>query len=272
MPRPRASRLLAVVVLLVLASDCKKELVVEPLPEVCLDAPVAIDDPPAKIIPRFRRREYEKVVPIGGPSKYRWPKETKVLRIRFLNGDGKTRLRVLKYANEWTANGAPIRFELDTAMDSEIRIEFARDGYSQTVIGSAARKVADHKATMHFGWLNAQTDDDKFRRTVLHEFGHALGLVHEHQSSNAPAIPWRIERIHRDLQRANSWWTMARVKRNFVDRYSQGQGQYSTYDPSSIMIYPIPAEWVDSPEYVVGWNTRLSATDMQWIRETFRRP
>ena len=266
---PRHSVYLLPIALLLFAGDCKKDPVIDPLPEVCLDSPIGIDDTPAAAAPRFVRREYDKVVQIGGPSKYRWPRETKVLRVRFLNGDTKTRLRVLKYANEWTANGSPIRFELDTAMDSEIRIEFARDGYSQTTVGIAAKKVPDHKATMHFGWLTAQTEDEKFRRTVLHEFGHALGLTHEHQSANAPKIPWKADRIYRELHGANSWWTKERVKKNFLERYSRGQGQYSTYDPASIMIYPIPVEWVDDPKYVVGWNTHLSSTDIEWISKNF---
>lgn len=33
---------------------------------------------------------------------------------------------------------------------------------------------------MHFGWLRDDTDDVEWRRVVVHEFGHALGAIHEH--------------------------------------------------------------------------------------------
>ena len=38
---------------------------------------------------------------------------------------------------------------------------------------------------MHINWFNHFTSEQEFSRTVLHEFGHALGLQHEHQRRNA---------------------------------------------------------------------------------------
>ena len=42
---------------------------------------------------------------------------------------------------------------------------------------------------MNYGWLTPDSDDDELRRVVLHEFGHALGLIHEHQNPEG-GIEW----------------------------------------------------------------------------------
>jgi len=34
---------------------------------------------------------------------------------------------------------------------------------------------------MNYGWLRDDTQDEEYSRVVLHEFGHALGCIHEHQ-------------------------------------------------------------------------------------------
>ncbi|WP_218780913.1 hypothetical protein [Paenibacillus amylolyticus] len=35
---------------------------------------------------------------------------------------------------------------------------------------------------MNFGWFDQDTEESEFERTVMHEFGHALGCIHEHQT------------------------------------------------------------------------------------------
>ncbi|WP_437321271.1 matrixin family metalloprotease [Sorangium sp. So ce385] len=34
---------------------------------------------------------------------------------------------------------------------------------------------------MNFGWLTLESTQADVESVVLHEFGHALGLIHEHQ-------------------------------------------------------------------------------------------
>ena len=35
---------------------------------------------------------------------------------------------------------------------------------------------------MNYGWIDADSPEEELRSVVLHEFGHALGLIHEHQN------------------------------------------------------------------------------------------
>lgn len=48
---------------------------------------------------------------------------------------------------------------------------------------------------MNFGWFTNYTSDTEFSRTIIYEFGHALGLHHEHQSPTAN-IQWNKEKVY----------------------------------------------------------------------------
>jgi len=64
-----------------------------------------------------------------------------------------------------------------------IRISFNPASGSWSYVGSDAIRVPSDNATMNFNWIDkgsAMTEGD--RSVILHEFGHALGYRHEHQS------------------------------------------------------------------------------------------
>lgn len=57
------------------------------------------------------------------------------------------------------------------------------DGNSRSTVGTDAMKTRHSEATT---WLDlGRGHDDYKRHLVLHEFGHVLGLGHEHQSPKA---------------------------------------------------------------------------------------
>jgi len=66
---------------------------------------------------------------------------------------------------------------------------FASPGGSWSYIGTDATKLPLESFTMNLGSVD--------RPTVLHEFGHALGLIHEHQSPFKGGFKWNREEVSR---------------------------------------------------------------------------
>jgi hypothetical protein len=99
--------------------------------------------------------------------------------------------------------------------------------------------------------------------TVAHEFGHAIGLMHEHQNP-AGGIEWNEANVIRDLSGPPNNWSEATIRHNVLDKYRADQVNGTAFDPDSVMLYFFPDEWVKS-----GVGTRanpvLSATDKAFI-------
>ncbi|HKG84980.1 MAG TPA: hypothetical protein VKB16_17765, partial [Beijerinckiaceae bacterium] len=71
--------------------------------------------------------------------------------------------------------------------------------------------VPKNQPTMHL----ADTED----RPVLHEFGHVLGLRHEHHHP-ASGIVWNKPVVYREL-RQQFGWSKAMVDSNIFERFTQ---------------------------------------------------
>lgn len=52
---------------------------------------------------------------------------------------------------------------------------------------------------MNFGWMWDRVPAEDLRATILHEFGHALGLVHEHQYWWSQ-LYWNIPEVYREYR------------------------------------------------------------------------
>src|SRR5271157_3430033 len=126
------------------------------------------------------------IVELALQNVYKW-KNGQVITVRFLSDPLGIADEVLGYASEWTQY-ANIQFHASKRLGSDIRIAFDSPG-SWSEIGTDCRSVANYGATMNFGDFTANSSTAAIRRTVLHEFGHALGCIHEHQSPST-GILW----------------------------------------------------------------------------------
>lgn len=195
-----------------------------------------------------------------------------LLTIGFFGGDRTVRERVRDLAMTWLdRTGANLFFQFWTAdgvdpAAATIRIGFDPAAGSWSWVGNQALRIAPHQPTMNLGWMTADLDEASARAVVLHEFGHAIGLIHEHLHPFTQ-IDWNRERVAADLA-ASQGWDEATIRANMFDVPPADQVFATAPDSASIMMYAIPPEWLLSGE-PVGWNTDLSAEDIRLIQAAY---
>ncbi len=190
----------------------------------------------------------------------------RTLRVRFLDGDPVVQQRIIPFALDWTKY-ANIHFEFGDDPNAEIRISFQYPG-SWSYIGTDALGVPKDQPTMNFGWLTRDTPDDEYARVVRHEFGHALGAIHEHQNP-AAGIPWDKEAVYAYFTGPPNNWTREQVDLNLFRKYSRDITQFTEFDPKSIMLYPIPNQFTIG-DWEVPWrNMELSQKDKELIATVY---
>lgn len=195
----------------------------------------------------------------------KWPNGS-VITVSLNGGTTKVRSKVMQYAQEWSKY-ANITFNFISSGTAQIRVTFTPNAGSYSYIGKDALGIASNKETMNFGWFDDTTSDSEFSRTTIHEFGHALGMIHEHQHPLA-AIPWDKPKVYAYYAGYPNYWTQAQVDNNLFAKYSTSQTQYSTYDTQSIMHYSISST-LTTNGFSVGNNTVLSPTDKQFIATVY---
>jgi len=190
----------------------------------------------------------------------------RTLRVAFLDGQASVQSKVEAIAKEWEAV-ANLRLQFVTSGPSEIRISFAEEGFSWSTVGTDALTVPRSQPTMNYGWLEPTTALKEYQRVVRHEFGHALGMIHEHQNPAARGkIPWDKPKVY--AYYAEQGWTKDDVDFNLFQLYDENATNFTDFDPTSIMQYAVP-EQLTIGDYSIGWNTELSEFDGSFMRSQY---
>ncbi|MET0509105.1 MAG: M12 family metallopeptidase [Burkholderiaceae bacterium] len=214
-----------------------------------------------------------RVMPISGFGRPRAAVEKmklwengRTLRVRFLDGQPEVQAKVQSIAREWEAL-ANLRLQFVGSGTAQIRVSFADQGFSWSTVGTDALGVATGDATMNYGWLEVNTPLREYQRVVRHEFGHALGMIHEHQNPAAQGqIPWDRPKVYAHY--AEQGWSQEDVDHNIFEVYAEDTTNHSAFDPASIMQYAIP-DALTVGSYAIGWNSDFSPTDIAFMRRQY---
>jgi hypothetical protein len=188
------------------------------------------------------------------------------ITVSFMDGTEQQKSLVRRFAVEWVTGLANLNFSWQEPPNTDLRITFRYSG-SWSVIGTTCRSVPKNQPTMNFGWLAPGVTDDEARRVILHEFGHAVGLIHEHQNP-VGQIKWNRPVVIRDLEGPPNSWDLATIQHNMFDAYPSNEIAGTKLDSTSIMMYPIPSSWtLDGTS--AGLNKELSAIDRTFIKAQY---
>ena len=262
------------------------------------------------------------------------------IRVAFNGGTPAIRSAIRKIAQEWadatngpvgyTDNGSPIydssplekplQFDFgkhteqgfkfntwsrdDTRFGADIRISFDDDGYWSLVGTESTDPSIAHPgaASLNLEGMHGYKRPPKdWRRLVFHEFGHALGLQHEHQhpisacgaalrleddegykltlDEGDAAIPDKAGRrpgVLTSLEYAPNYWPREDAAFNLGQLKKSGDLDTTPFDPDSIMRYEFAAEWYrdDAPTECLPTGktvTKPSKMDFAMVAKTYRK-
>lgn len=158
-----------------------------------------------------------------------------VLGVSFVDGMESQRAAVREHASRWLSTdvGKYVNFRFDVPSE----LAHARVTFDATINWSAIGRNALTARTRH-----TMSFDDVSATTVMHEFGHFLGLQHEHRFPNV-AIRWNTAVVLKDMR--DRGWHDQLTRDQILSRLDSSAACIGNpnFDVASVMIYPIPQGW-----------------------------
>lgn len=176
------------------------------------------------------------------------------LRVRFVDGTPAEQAKAREQAG-WWMQVANLKFDFNNASNAEIRIKFDPNDGAWSYIGTDCRGIPLNEPTMNLGFLDGGT--------AAHEFGHAIGLAHEHQNP-AGGIQWNEPIVIQEMAKSPNFWDEQTTRHNILRKYTADQLNGTAFDPASIMLYFFPASWTLNG-IATRQNDVLSGLDREFV-------
>ncbi|KAK7754532.1 hypothetical protein SLS62_003552 [Diatrype stigma] len=130
-------------------------------------------------------------------------------------------------------------------------------------LGREAQNMPKEKHTLELS-IGNNSSAREISSVALHEFGHVLGITHEHASPLCP-IEWNVPAV------IAAYGDPAFVNHNVLRREDPKDTEYSDFDPESIMLYPIPHDWMKN-RVETKPGKGLSTMDKEWVGRLYPFP
>ena len=192
------------------------------------------------------------------------------LRVRFLSGDETLQSRVIRLAQIWSAY-ANVSFGESADDDAEIRVDFKQAAGSWSYEGPECLKVAGNEPTMNLDWVRAESPIEELESVVLHEFGHVLGLAHEHSNPDANNV-WDRKKVYGSLMGPPNHWSKEIVDQMVFKTWARNRFPFrKPFDPLSVMAWSFPAEFTGG-EQIFSRNVAISPGDKEFVSRLYPYP
>ncbi len=194
------------------------------------------------------------------------------LKVCFMDGSRVSRQRVADFASEWTKY-ANLKFDFGDVQSCKsdgtehIRVSFVGAGY-WSYEGKESLTVDQKRQTLNLQGYNVDAPPsslEEMRGHVLHEFGHAIGLQHQHQNPRGKCDE-ELDRAGVLKSAASFGWPLEKVREE--SEPIDGFDPNIDYDIKSIMTYSLPKEWFklgDKSRCWIEGNKLLSDGDKRAV-------
>lgn len=139
--------------------------------------------------------------------------------------------------------------------DGDVRVSFMKGKGSWALLGTDCLTLPKDQPTVNFGWMDVAT--------IIHEFGHVIGMIHEHQNPLGKGIPWDTKKVYA-WAKSTQGWDEKTTYNNILMKYDLTQINGSSYDPKSIMLYFFPGI-LTTTGIGTQQNRVLSNNDIKYI-------
>jgi hypothetical protein len=185
-----------------------------------------------------------------------------------------------------------VYLENNSPIVPNIRIGFNGSEGAWSYLGNQNNNIRGNQKTMNLGWFDVPT--------VIHEFGHMLGLSHEHQGPSEGdfknKLIWNTNALYKWGRDTQDWdrntvnaQIINRLKKseiNDISAFKNGVVDRTLleYDPDSIMLYFYegyltydPVGYYSKPQILkpgpgTTQNTRLSVKDVKYLNAVYPGP